>query len=186
MPRLINYTSRLNVAPFSLSDLPNPWWSRGYSGQAEIQQYLKDFADYFGITRNIKFNSRVISGKWNEDDQKWEVKTGDGKTYTGNFLMSGAGALHVPTVPDFKGKDSFKGDSFHTALWPKEGDFITGKNVAVIGTGASAIQAVPAIADKVKSLTVFQRTPAWSPIRKNYYFPDWLKVISGQTKPYNP
>ncbi len=84
--------------------MPNPFWSRGYSGQAEIHQYLKDFADYFDLTRHIQFNKRAKEAKWNDEEQKWEVTTTDGELFVGNFLMSGAGALHVPKIPDFEGK----------------------------------------------------------------------------------
>jgi len=161
---------------YSLSSLPNPFWSRGYSGQAEIKKYLEDFAQHFEVTTNIRFNSKVTDAVWLEDEHKWKITTDKGDTMEANFLISGAGALHVPSTPDFKGKSSFSGTSFHTAQWP-DGYDVAGKNVAVIGTGASGVQVIPSIADRVKTLTVFQRTPAWVPMRHNWHFPQWLKWV---------
>ena len=93
------------TAPFfSLSSLPNPFWSRGYSGQEEIQKYLEDFSEHFEVTANIRFNSKVTDAVWMEDEHKWKITTDKGDTMECNFLISGAGALHVPSIPEFKGK----------------------------------------------------------------------------------
>lgn len=149
---------------YSFSFCLNPWWSRLYSTSPEIRQYMKDVAEYFGLISKIKFGCEVTNAKWNEKEQKWIVTTKNGQTYIGNFLVHGKGVLHYPVVPDFKGKDLFKGPSFHTAEWPDNIN-LKGKKVGIIGTGASAVQTIPAIAGDVKSLHVFQRTPCWAPPR---------------------
>jgi cation diffusion facilitator CzcD-associated flavoprotein CzcO len=87
----------------SLSELPNPWWSKSWSGQKEIQKYLQDVADHFGITEHIRFNKRVSEAQWSEKNQMWTVTAESGEQFVANFLINGTGSLHVPRIPDFKG-----------------------------------------------------------------------------------
>lgn len=144
---------------YSLSFAPNPSWSRTFSPQAEIQDYLIDTADRFGLRPHIRFDTELVSARWDDETRRWCLETSTGPL-SANKLVSAAGALVEPTVPAIDGIDGFTGDIFHTSRWRHDVD-LTGKRVAVIGTGASAIQVVPAIADTVGSLTVFQRTPPW-------------------------
>ena len=155
----------------------NPWWSLAYSKQGEILSYLKQAANKFGVTPHIRFGQEVASSTWDPVTSKWTVETVAGERFTGDVLVSGLGALHVPRLPDLPGLEEFGGESFHTSAWPK--DFqARGRRVAVVGTGASAVQAVPGLAAMLPtSLTVFQRTPCWSPPRGNFPMPGWMKTM---------
>jgi len=162
---------------YSYSFFQNPAWSRAYSHQAEILKYLQNAASRFGVYPHIKFGQRVKLNTWDRETNKWTVETASGEKYIGNVIISGCGGLHVPKYPDFLGMEDFKGEAFHTARWKANYD-PTDKAVAIIGTGASAVQAVPNLADtEVKSLTVFQRTPCWSPPRLDFAYPEWIKTM---------
>ena len=167
---------------YSFSFCLNPHWSRLFGSKAEIMQYMKEAADYFGMTEKIKFGCEVTNAKWHENAQKWIVTTKRGQTFEGNFLFQGTGALQHPLIPDFKGKDSFKGSSFHTSEWPINFN-IKGKKVGVIGTGASGVQVVPNVAGDVESLLVFQRTPCWAPPRLDRKHWTVTKVLFGVFPP---
>ncbi len=143
---------------YSYSFEPNPTWSRAFGGQAEILAYLEHVADKYGLRSHLRFRETVESAHWTGD--KWAIGTATGETFFARALLLGNGALHIPQLPDIKGLDTFKGTQFHSARWNHDYD-LTGKRVAVIGTGASAIQFVPQIAPKVGKLHLFQRTPAW-------------------------
>ena len=142
---------------YSYSFDQNPDWSRFYSGQAEILAYMKKCASKYDL---YSHNSELIEARWSDADKRWQLKTGDGKAYTARVVISGIGGLSRPALPNVKGLDNFKGTMFHSARWNHDYD-LTGKRVAVIGTGASAIQFVPQIAPKVDELVLFQRTPPW-------------------------
>jgi len=162
---------------YSYSFYLNPNWSRNYSKQQEILRYLQRAADKFGVSPHVQCNKRVELVTWNKSTNKWTVRTTDGKEMTANFIISGSGALHVPKLPSFPGMDSFTGNSFHTALWNNDFD-PKDKNIAIVGTGASAVQAVPSLAKLgVKNLTVFQRTPCWSPPRLDYAYPAFIQTL---------
>ncbi|MFE3290752.1 flavin-containing monooxygenase [Rhodococcus sp. NPDC059234] len=152
---------------YSFSFEPNPDWSKVWSGQAEILDYLFDLADKYDLRRYIHFGRRTTGGYWDEAEKRWHVRTDDGTEYVTQFLVSGIGALHVPRFPDLPGLDVFGGVAFHSAQWNHDYD-LTGKRVAVIGTGASAVQFVPEIVDRVARLQLFQRTPAWVVPRTNF------------------
>ena len=154
----------------------NPWWTRAYSRQNEIWEYLKNVVDHFNIGPYIKFGTKVESAVWEENISKWIVKTTDGKIFEANFLFSGVGALHVPNDTRFKDDELFQGPKFHTPHWRKDVN-LKNKKVAVIGTGASSVQVVPNIANEVKELHVFQRTAGWVPPREDYEYPLFVKVI---------
>ena len=145
---------------YSFSFELNPRWSRMFAQQQEIWDYLRRVADKYDLRGHITFNSEFDGARWDEAAKVWHVETKHGDTYTAKALIAGVGALHIPNVPELPGIEEFRGKSFHSARWDHDYD-LTGKKVAVVGTGASAIQFVPEIADRVESLTLFQRTPPW-------------------------
>lgn len=144
---------------YSFSFAPNPDWTRSYSPQPEIWEYLRRCARDFGVTPHILFNHTVRDAAWDEDAQLWRVETSEG-LYTAGVLVMASGALSEPRVPHLPGFENFEGRSFHSARWAHDYD-LTGRRVAVIGTGASAVQFVPEIQPLVERLHVFQRTPPW-------------------------
>jgi cation diffusion facilitator CzcD-associated flavoprotein CzcO len=155
---------------YSFSFEPKPDWKHLFSYQDEIWDYLKGVTDKYGLRRYIVFNSLVEQAYWDDAEYRWHVFCSDGREYVAQFLISGAGALHIPSIPDFEGRDEFAGVAFHSAQWDHRVD-VTGKRVAVIGTGASAIQIVPDIVDKVGQLQLYQRTPPWVVPRPNNRIP---------------
>lgn len=162
---------------YSFSFFLNPSWSRMYSKGREIHTYLQAAASRFGVYPHVQYNKHVSSATWDKKTSKWTVLTKDGSSYSANILISGCGGLHVPKFPTYKGMDTFKGENFHTALWKKDFD-PTNKRVGVLGTGASAVQAVPSVAAmNLKTLTVFQRTPCWAPPRFDYEYPEYVKTM---------
>lgn len=162
---------------YSFSFEPKPDWQYLFSYQPEIFDYLKGITDKYGLRRYAVFNARVERAHWDDDEYRWHVFTADGREYVAQFLISAAGALHIPAVPDFDGLDEFRaagGVAFHSAEWDPDVD-LTGKQVAVIGTGASAIQIVPEIIDEVGGLQLYQRTPPWVVMRTNEALPPGLR-----------
>ena len=149
-------------------ELLDEWhWKERFSGQPENLRYLEYVADKFDLRRFMQFNSRVVAAHWDEAALLWRLEvrdelTGASRQMTCRFVIMTLGLLSQPTLPRVPGREDFKGRSFHTYYWPKEGVELAGKRVAVIGTGATAIQVIGEIADKVKELTVFQRRPNWS------------------------
>ena len=148
-------------------DLHKEWtWSERYAAQPEILRYLQYVADRFDLRRSFKFETKVTAMRWDEATSLWHVTTDDGATITARFVVTGVGNVSVAHVPDFPGHEKFKGTVYHTSTWPHEGVDFTGKRVAIIGTGASAIQAIPLIAKEAAHLTIFQRTPNYvGPLR---------------------
>jgi len=144
---------------YSFSFAPNPGWTRSFSPQPEIWDYLRRVADQAGITGKIRFGAEVNSARWDADGRLWRVETTAGML-TARFLVSATGPLSDPLIPDIPGLATFTGAVFHSATWDHDHD-LAGRNVAVIGTGASAIQFVPRVQPLAGRLTVFQRTPAW-------------------------
>jgi cation diffusion facilitator CzcD-associated flavoprotein CzcO len=142
---------------YSFSFAPNPGWSRTYSKQPEIRDYLERTVDDFGVRDKIRLGCEVQSARWTGD--AWEIETSQGPLRA-KVLVSATGPLVEPKVPDLPGLDSFAGPRFHSARWDHSVD-LRGRRVAAVGTGASAIQFVPAIAPDVARLHVFQRTPPW-------------------------
>jgi cation diffusion facilitator CzcD-associated flavoprotein CzcO len=159
---------------YSFSFEPKATWSKLFSPQPEIWDYLKGVTDKYGLRRYTRFNSLVDRAHWDDSEYRWHVFTADGQEFVAQFLISGAGALHIPLIPDIEGKDEFRGVAFHSAQWDHSVD-LTGKRVAVIGTGASAIQIVPEIVNDVSELQLYQRTPPWVVPRPNKPFPEGLK-----------
>jgi cation diffusion facilitator CzcD-associated flavoprotein CzcO len=136
-------------------------WSEHFAGQPETLRYLNHVADKFDLRRDIAFKSRVTAARYDEDSRCWTLTLEDGSHFRTRFLVTAIGPLSTPTLPRIEGRDSFGGQSFHTARWPHEPVDFAGKRVAVIGTGATGVQTIQTIARDVGHLTVFQRTPNW-------------------------
>jgi cation diffusion facilitator CzcD-associated flavoprotein CzcO len=149
-------------------ELLDEWhWKERFSGQPENLRYLNHVADKFSLRKYMQFDSRVLAAHWDEDQRLWRLtvrdeKNGSTREMTCRFVIMTLGLLSQPTLPRLEGMDKFKGPSFHTYYWPQQPVELKGKKVAVIGTGATAIQVIAEIADKVGELTVFQRRPNWS------------------------
>jgi cation diffusion facilitator CzcD-associated flavoprotein CzcO len=149
-------------------ELMREWeWSERYPGQAEILRYLNFVADKFGLKKDIRFDTRVTAAHYDEQANRWRVRTGQGDTYVVKFLITAVGCLSTANVPNIPGLDDFAGDWYHTGQWPHEGVDFTGKRVGMIGTGSTGIQAAPVIAAEAKHLTVFQRTANYSVPARN-------------------
>lgn len=144
---------------YSFSFAPKPDWSRRFAGRDEIFNYLKRCATQFGVRPHIRFGHAVQRATWDEASRRWHIKTSEG-TYAARALVCGVGAHSQPRIPDLPGQARFAGNAFHSSNWP-EGFDPSGRRVAVVGTGASAVQLVPALQPHVEQLTLFQRTPAW-------------------------
>jgi cation diffusion facilitator CzcD-associated flavoprotein CzcO len=143
-------------------ELLEEWeWSEHFAGQPETLRYCKYVADKFDLRRDIQFRSRVTAAVYDEATRSWTTTLEDGSRHSARFLITAIGPLSTPTLPRIEGLDSFQGESFHTARWPKDGVDFKGKRVAVIGTGATGVQTIQTIAGDVGHLTVFQRTPNW-------------------------
>jgi cation diffusion facilitator CzcD-associated flavoprotein CzcO len=161
---------------YSFSYELNSDWSKSFSGSAEIWKYMQNVADANGIRPYIRFGTEVTGATWDEDRQRWTVHVADGEDYEARFVVAGVGGLHIPNVPEIAGADSFEGPRFHSAQWDHSVD-LTGKKVAVIGTGASAVQFIPIIAQQVAQLTVFQRTAPWVLHKNDRPTPGWKKSL---------
>jgi cation diffusion facilitator CzcD-associated flavoprotein CzcO len=144
---------------YCFSFAPNPGWTRSFSPQGEIWDYLRRVAAGEGVTGQIRFGQEVTAARWDPAASLWRIETA-GSSLTARFLVSAAGPLANPLIPPLPGLDSFAGKMFHSATWD-HGHDLTGRNVAVIGTGASAIQFIPQIQPIAGRLHVFQRTPPW-------------------------
>jgi cation diffusion facilitator CzcD-associated flavoprotein CzcO len=145
---------------YSFSFDRNPEWTRMYAEQPEILAYLKSCAKRHGVESRVRLNTPLREAVWDETAGVWHATVGGGARIDARVLVSGMGALHVPRLPDIEGRERFQGPAFHTAEWDSTVD-LTGRNVAMIGTGASGVQIVPRIAPQAGQLYVFQRTPAW-------------------------
>jgi cyclohexanone monooxygenase len=144
---------------YSFSFAPNPNWTRTYPKQPELRDYLRATAEKFGLYDRIRFNTEVTDASWDEEASLWRISTSQGD-YTADVMVAAPGPLSEPSIPDLPGIEDFKGTIFHTARWNHDHD-LHGKRIAVVGTGASAIQAVPEIAQQAAHLDVVQRTPPW-------------------------
>jgi cation diffusion facilitator CzcD-associated flavoprotein CzcO len=154
---------------YSLSFAPNPDWHHVFAKQSELHAYLRRVTDQFDLRRRLVLGCEVEELRWAESEQRWQLETAHGAR-TARHVVVATGALAEPVIPDLPGLSSFKGGRFHSARWDHSFD-LTGKRVAVIGTGASAIQFVPAIQPTVGQMTVFQRTPPWIMPRHDHEIP---------------
>jgi len=164
---------------YSFSFEPRTDWTHKYSSQAEILDYLRSVAKKYDILKSIRFNTEVRKTTWNSTESHWEVDVShnnspDLQHFTADIIISAAGALRIPKVPDQF--ERFKGEKFHTARWNSEAK-LTGKRVAVVGSGASAIQVIPSIAPDVSELLVYQRTPSWIVPRDNHPYSNLFKAV---------
>jgi cation diffusion facilitator CzcD-associated flavoprotein CzcO len=145
---------------YEFSFAPNPRWSRRFAPQAEIQAYLEDVARRHSVLDRIRTSTEVQEARWDGERGKWVLQTSAGP-HESDVLLTACGQLSVPTVPPLPGLDSFEGPAFHTARWRHDVD-LAGRRVAVVGTGCSAIQVVPAIQPIVEHVDVYQRSPGWT------------------------
>ncbi|MEA2665764.1 MAG: hypothetical protein QOI11_2708, partial [Candidatus Eremiobacteraeota bacterium] len=145
---------------YSFSFELDPDWSRMYATQPEIQAYLRRCADKYRIRPHVRFNANVVEAAYDDGAALWTVRTADGRALRARVVVSAMGGLSRPHVPELPGIERFRGARFHSANWDHGYD-LRGKRVAVIGTGASAIQFVPQIAPDVAQLDLYQRTPPW-------------------------
>jgi cyclohexanone monooxygenase len=144
-------------------DLVREWtWTERYGSQAEILAYLNHVADRFDLRGHIRLGTRVTRAVFDETADRWQLETDRGDRLSARFCVMATGCLSSPHVPDLPGLDSFAGEWHHTGLWPHEGVDVAGKRVGVVGTGSSAIQVIPMLAEQAAHLTVFQRTPNYS------------------------
>ena len=165
----IGGTWRDNIYPGCQCDVPshlysfsfalNPNWSRTYSPQGEIQDYLRKCTRRFDLRPQIRFGHEVVDAAWDDDEEQWRLETSQGP-WTAKYVVSANGGLSEPAIPHLPGLDTFQGTYFHSARWDHSHD-MTGRKVAVIGTGASAVQFVPHLQPVVEELHLYQRTPAW-------------------------
>lgn len=145
---------------YSLSFAQNPNWSRRYSSWDEIQRYMVDLVEEYELDAHLRRNTEIVRAEFDEAAGTWTLTTDSGETFTARAVLAGAGGLVDPSYPDIEGMATFDGAMFHSARWEHDID-LTKKRVAIVGTGASAVQIVPSIAPIVDELAVFQRTAAW-------------------------
>ena len=160
---------------YSFSFALNPDWSSTYSSQTEIWDYLRRCAERFGVLPRIRFGTEVSEACWDERERRWEVRTPAGR-WTADVVVASTGGLSVPAVPDLPGLDRFTGTVFHSAGWD-DGHRLDGERVAVVGTGASAVQIVPRIQPRAGRLLVFQRTPGWVLPHGDRPIRDWERAL---------
>lgn len=155
---------------YSYSFEPNPSWSRLFAPGAELKQYAEHVADKYDLRRHMQFDTAVSGAVWDEEKAQWRVSLVGGESVTGRFLLTATGFLSQPKMPDIDGIESFAGTVIHTTNWPDQTD-LDGKRVAVIGTGATAVQLIPELAKVAGDLTVYQRTPIWVSPKPDYGIP---------------
>ncbi|MFB7471901.1 flavin-containing monooxygenase [Kitasatospora sp. NPDC056184] len=163
---------------YSFSFAPNPDWPRSFSGQPDIRAYLEKVTDVFGLRPHLRINTEVVEARWDAERTIWRIATTAGR-WTADAVVSAAGPLADPQIPDLPGLDSFPGKVFHSSRWDHDFE-LAGKRVAMVGTGASAAQIIPAIQPKVGKLTVFQRTPAWVLPRRDRTISELEKWLHGR------
>jgi cation diffusion facilitator CzcD-associated flavoprotein CzcO len=160
---------------YSFSFAPNPKWSRAFSMQPEIWDYLRGCADRFGVRPHIRFNHTVTMCSWDNEREQWRIETSAGD-FTARVLVAGMGGLSEPSIPPIHGLDKFEGVHFHSATWNHDHD-LKGRKVAVVGTGASSIQFIPRIQPEVGQLFLYQRTPPWIMPHPDRALRDWAQRL---------
>ncbi|WP_136657547.1 NAD(P)/FAD-dependent oxidoreductase [Nitratireductor sp. XY-223] len=156
---------------------PNPHWSRLYSPQDEIQAYIEGCADKYGLRPHLSLGREIRALRYDDETATWEAEFTDGERVHARFVINGSGGLHRPSTPQFKGAERFRGITMHTAEWDRDFD-PTGKDIAIIGSAASAIQVLPAIADRAKSISLYQRTPNYILPRNDFAYSDrWKRLF---------
>jgi cation diffusion facilitator CzcD-associated flavoprotein CzcO len=177
-------TWRVNTYPGAACDVPShlysysfamkPDWSKTYADQPEILRYLEDCADRFGVRPHLRTNTPIVSARWDGAARCWHLRDAAAVPYEAEVVVSALGTFNAPSIPDFEGLDSFGGPCFHSARWEHAHD-LTGRRVAVIGTGASSAQIVPELARTSSRVTLFQRSPQWILPRSDKPFSDEAK-----------
>jgi cation diffusion facilitator CzcD-associated flavoprotein CzcO len=160
---------------YEFSFAPNPRWSRRYAPQAEIQRYLEEVAREEGVLDRIRTGTEVTGARWDDVRSVWVLDTSDG-THEADVLIPACGQLSVPAVPQIPGLDGFDGPAFHTARWRHDVE-LAGRRVAVVGTGCSAIQVVPAIQPIAGQVDVYQRSPGWTIPKMDFAYPEWAQRL---------
>ncbi len=145
---------------YSYSFEPNPYWSRLFAPGAELKKYAVHVAEKYDLIRRMRFDTVVTGAVWDADEEHWVVSIEGGETVTATYLLTATGFLSMPKMPEIDGIDSFTGTVIHTTDWDDSHD-LAGKRIAVIGTGATAVQLIPELAKLAADLTVYQRTPIW-------------------------
>ena len=163
-------------ALYSYSFEPYPDWKYKWSLQPQILEYIKYVAKKHKLYQYIQFDKEMIAAEWEESTGLWNINTKDGATYQTKTLVSAIGQLHHPSTPDFKGKDSFSGTSFHSAQWDHSVS-LEGKTVGVIGNGASGAQFIPEIAKTAKQVFVFQCSANWMLPKQDRAYKEWEKKL---------
>lgn len=161
---------------YSYSFAPNPEWSRAYSGGAEILDYIEATVERYGVGSHIRFGANVTALNFHEDTGTWTADTDTGAVFTARTAVLAAGPLANVSWPEIRGLDSYTGHKIHSARWDQSYD-MAGKRVAVIGTGASAVQIIPELVKTAAKVKVFQRTPGWVLPRPDFPHPGWAKEI---------
>jgi len=182
-----------NTYPGAAVDVPSPLysissepydWSQLFADQAELQHYTDHLISKHGLRERTVTQANVSKIAWNETGRRWDIELEDGRHFSAQFIINATGPLSTPVIPDFPGKDRFKGASFHSNNWDHSVDY-KDKRVAVIGSGASAAQIIPAIAPDVEHLHVLQRTPHWVMPRNDHYFKTWQRALLKHKWLYN-
>ena len=164
---------------YSLSFEQSHTWSRRFAESGEIHRYLRSITHKWKLREHTRFNTEIVDARFDEETGSWTLTTRDDETFTARVVVSCAGGLVNPAWPDIKGLQSFTGELFHTARWNHDYD-LADRRVAVIGTGASAVQVVPSIANQVEQLDVYQRTPAWVVPKRDKVYSERFKRLLGR------
>jgi len=181
-----------NVYPGAAVDVPSPLyslsmepydWSRMFAEQGELNQYTDFIIEKHQLKQNTKTNSNVSKIQWNQKESRWHIFVSDAYLYSAQFVINASGPLSTPVIPDFQGRETFQGHSFHSNNWDNHYDY-KNKKVAIIGSGASAAQIIPEIAKDVEHLYVLQRTPHWVMPRGDHVFKPWQRALFRQKWAY--
>lgn len=162
-------------------ELQQEWkWSRRYASQVELEQYANHVADRFDLRKDIQLDTRIASVVWHDEDERWHLTLACGQKVIARFCVMATGLLSSPKPVNIKGYENFKGEVLHTSRWPKAAPDFTNKRVGMIGTGSSAVQSIPFIAQEAGHLTVFQRTPNYSvPLNNGPLDPEYEARVKG-------
>lgn len=161
---------------YSYSFEPNPWWKHWYARGPELKKYAEHVADKYDLRRHMRFDTLVEGARWDEDAQEWEVRIAGGERLRSAYLITATGFLSQPRLPDIEGVRDFAGTVLHTARWDDDAD-LDGRRVAIIGTGATAVQLIPKLAERAEHLTVYQRTPIWVTPKLDFRMPDAVRAL---------
>jgi len=155
-------------------ELFDEWqWQEHFAAQPETERYLNHVVDRFDLRRHMRFDAKVTSAVYDDSSATWLVTVADGTQFRGRYLIAASGSLSVPFTPDVPGRDDFRGEQYHTGLWPATPVEFAGKRVAVVGTGSSGVQVMPVIAEDAAAVTIYQRTPTWcTPLNNSPISPD--------------